>query len=375
MSALPALTEEIKALVLTGDLTRTPRMEQLARALVDESRPILDRLRRCEEYLQKGLRSEALHLAKAEPDLLDAINHLDFADRASWDSAVSLYGLPLAARPSHDSAGALNQAFADEEPLKPLLTKHRLLALSRSPYLERMNVLRQLLALDPSNVAFQEDLARFETWRLETIRSEITEAKKNYETGKILDLLKEVEESVWVNPPPAVLVHEIKTIGDKARKETLTIKANALLPQILFARKNKDEPRVRQLLGDVERIAAEMGWTSSDEVLFHLQPTYAWLRSLEEQQQVDLAREAACGELERHLLQQGITEESIIERMNHIRQIGPLPAMLERQCDQTIERMRAARIRKEYLILGFSLAAGALALVAFVVILITRNRG
>ncbi len=375
MSALPVIAEEIKALVLTGDLTRTPRMEQLARALVEESRPILDRLRRCEEYLQKGLRSEAIHLAKAEPDLLDAINHLDFTDRSSWDSAISLYGLPLAARPSHDSAGALNQAFAEEEPLKPLLTKHRLLALSRGPYLERMNVLRELLVLDPSNVAFQEDLAKFETWRLETIRSEIAEAKKNYETGKILDLLKEVEESVWIHPPPPALLHEIKKTGDKARKETLTIKANALLPQILFARKNKDEQRVRQLLGDIEQIADEMGWTASDEVLFHLQPTYAWLLSLEERQSTEITKEAACGELQQHLLQKGITEESIIERMNSIRQIGPMPSPLERECDRAIERMRAARVRKEYIILGVVLATGALALVVFVVILITRNRG
>jgi hypothetical protein len=375
MANLPQITEDIRTLISAGDLGKTMRLEQLARDLADESRPILDRIRRCEEYLQKGLRSEAIQLAKTEPDLLDSINLLEFQDRDLWDQTMSLYGLPIAARPSQESAAALNQAYSDEEPLKPLLKKHRLLALSRAPYLERMNVIREMLRIDPSNIAFQEDLSIFELWRIESIRSEIAEAKKNFDLAKILDLLNEVDNTHWVNPLPPNIVKEIRTIGAKARRESLSNKANAMLPQILFARKNKDEDRCRQMLAEIEQLGKELGWTSSDQVFIQLGTVYSWLKSLDEKRNIEFEKEIACGELEELLAKKDVTEETLVEKMNLIERLGPLPQGLERQCNDRLSRMRWERVRKEYTILGIALAIGAIALVVFVIVIITRSRG
>lgn len=374
MANLSQITEDIRTLISAGDLGKTMRLEQLARDLAEESRPILDRIRRCEDYLQKGLRSEAIQLAKAEPDLLDAINLLEFQDRELWDQTMSLYGLPIAARPSQESAAALNQAYSDEEPLKPLLKKHRLLALSRAPYLERMNVIREMLRIDPSNIAFQEDLAVFELWRIESIRSEIADAKKNFDLAKILDLLNEVDNTHWVNPLPPPIVKDIRTIGAKARRESLSNKANAMLPQILFARKNKDEDRCRQMLGEIEQLGKELGWTSSDQVFIQLGTVYSWLKSLDEKRNVEFEKEIACGELEELLAKKDVTEEALVEKMNLIEQLGPLPQGLERQCNDRLGRMRWEKVRKEYTILGIALAIGAVSLVVFVIIIITRSR-
>ena len=374
MTLLTQITEDICTLVAAGDLGKSTHMEQLARDLATESRPILDRLKRCEDFLQKGLRSEALHLAKAEPDLLDAINQLEFQGREIWDGAVSLYGLPIAGRPSQESAAALNQAYADEEPLKPLLSKHRLLALSRAPYLDRMNVLRQMLQIDPSNVAFQEDIAKFEIWRVDSIRSEIAEAKKNFDNPKILELLKEVDETSWINSPPDSIVKDIRAIGAKARRETLTNKANVMLPQILLAIKSRDEDRCRQMLADMEKIAKELHWTGSDFVMIQLKTVYAWIRSIDEKRNTEFEKEIAIGELEQHLAKLDSTEESIIEKMNLVEQFGPLPIGLERYCNDKLSKLGGARVRKDYLILGISMAVGAVALVAFVVIIISRSR-
>jgi hypothetical protein len=375
MTNLAQITENIRTLISAGDLERNTRLENFARELLEESRPILERIRRCEEYLQKGLRSEALHLAKAEPDLLDAINLLDFQDRDLWDQAISLYGLPVAGRPSQESAAALNQAYADEEPLKPLLKKHRLLALSRAPYLDRMNVIREMLRIDPSNFAFQEDLSTFEQWRIESIRNEISEAKKNYDAEKILELLGEIDETPWVNSPPQNIVNEIRIIGATAKRETLFHKANAMLPQILYARKSKDESRCRQMLVEMEKIAKDLGWTSSDHVMVQLKAVYSWLKSIDQRRNTDFEREIVVGELEGLLARSNVLEESILEKLTLIERLGPIPENLESQCNEKLRQLRNARILREYIVLGVSLAIGAIALVAFVVVIITRSRG
>ena len=57
---------------------------------------INERLRRCGALLRQGLRSEAIHLAEIEPNLLDVVATLDFPERAAmganrlalWDRAA-----------------------------------------------------------------------------------------------------------------------------------------------------------------------------------------------------------------------------------------------------------------------------------------------
>ena len=42
------------------------------------------RLRECGDLLRKGHRSEAIQLAKIEPDLLDMVQLLEFPEREAW---------------------------------------------------------------------------------------------------------------------------------------------------------------------------------------------------------------------------------------------------------------------------------------------------
>src|SRR5688572_10134682 len=52
-----------------------------------------ERLRRCGEYLRKGLRSEAIQLAEIEPTLLDCVALLDFSEREQCNHVLSQYGI------------------------------------------------------------------------------------------------------------------------------------------------------------------------------------------------------------------------------------------------------------------------------------------
>lgn len=116
MSNLSQITEDIRTLISAGDLGKTMHMEQLARNFEIESRLIMDRLRQCENYLRKGLRTDALRLAKTKPDLLDSIQLISFPDRDIWDKNLILHRLPVALRPSNESLELIKKAYEFEQP-------------------------------------------------------------------------------------------------------------------------------------------------------------------------------------------------------------------------------------------------------------------
>src|SRR5688500_7981197 len=49
-------------------------------------RMVNDRLRQCDQLLQKGLRAEALQQAEIEPKLLDVVAILDFDEKELWNN-------------------------------------------------------------------------------------------------------------------------------------------------------------------------------------------------------------------------------------------------------------------------------------------------
>ena len=119
-------------------------MHQTIRALAQEyseaCHEINRRLTRCEEFLRRGLRSEAIHFGEAKPNLLDMLKVLDFPERAEWDQAVVQYQLPAAPVFRLETATALDRAYTEVAPLEELLKRHRLLALERGPVGERLAI-------------------------------------------------------------------------------------------------------------------------------------------------------------------------------------------------------------------------------------------
>ena len=78
----------------------------------------------------------------------------------------------LDARPALalDSAKALNEAYAQEDPIKDLMRTHRVLALSRGAAGRRLAVLRKIAVLDANNSIWLEDVPSFEKSRRRSSR-------------------------------------------------------------------------------------------------------------------------------------------------------------------------------------------------------------
>jgi len=373
MAELSQVVEDIRSLVTEGDLKNSDFMQRLAGDFAEISRPVVDRLRRCDEMLQKGLRSEALHLARTEPELLDLVNQLEFPGREQWDKAVLKYGLARSPRPSAESAAALNRAYAEEEPLRPLLIKHRLLALSRASYLDRMNVLREMLKIDPGNVAFQEDLAQFEGWRVQYLESEISAAKNSNNSAKIIDLVREVEQTTWINPPPQRITQAVRAIGSKLRRETLEKTAKALAAQMSATYQRKDKGSFRTYLEEFKTITSELGWNLVDNPVIRLQPMLDWLEEQNSRRTNEFEMEVALGDMESTLANPVATEQELASVMERASGIGKIPQALEERWLEAYDQRYSARKRKEYTLLGTALTIGAIAIIAFLYLVMRRR--
>ncbi len=162
MTDYQRVVDEIRAFLQGTDQTLTDGLKELASLYGDACREVNQRLRRCEEYLKKGLRGEAIHYAEAEPVLLDVVAVLDFPERSDFHETLIFYALPEPPQLLLKIAKDLNQAYAEEQPLEELLPRHRRLALLRAPVLERLQVLRQIAELDQDNPLWGEDVRLFE---------------------------------------------------------------------------------------------------------------------------------------------------------------------------------------------------------------------
>ena len=204
------IVDQIRAFVQSSDQTRNALLESLASTYAEACVEVNQRMGRCHRLLQQGLRSEAIQLAESEPKLLDSLAALDFPERADWDELVQIYELAAAPKLSVEQAQFLNEAYAQEDPLQDLLRMHRRLALQRAPIKARIAVMRKLAAQDANNPIWTDDLRTFEKARFRQVQSEAAQAVQSRRPGHISQLLAEIEQQTWVEPPPKALVQGLR---------------------------------------------------------------------------------------------------------------------------------------------------------------------
>ena len=156
--------------------------------------------------LRQGLRSEAIRLAEAEPVLLDVVAILDFPERQQWVATLGRFGIARPAGLLVDLAAELNEAYAQEQPLAPLLARHRLLAISQAPLRMRIETLREIAGLEQNNPIWQEDLLGYERERQKQVEREVTEAANAGDAAWLATLDGELRDTPWLAAPPAQLL-------------------------------------------------------------------------------------------------------------------------------------------------------------------------
>jgi hypothetical protein len=336
---------QIRSLLSRATMTLDDRLEALAREYANACAAANDRLTRCHEFLNKGLRCEAVNHAKTSPDLLDTLTVLEFPERNQWDEVTAAYKLPVAARANPHAAAALNQAFADQAPLASLQSRLRRLALEQGPVGERLTILHELMRLDPQNPVWSESIGDFESVRLKELERAVSEACRKSDVAVLHELDRELSAGWTVHVPPAVLREKIRAALQQVAAVQRRNELAVLAREAVDAFRSRQVAQIDETLSRWDVLVQAADGIIPRATAAKMQPILAWRDKQRKQQAEENAFQAALADLQSALDRESAPtvlrlKLSQIEKLNR-----PVPLPLRRRCEAAIWTFDEARTR------------------------------
>ena len=327
------------------------------------------RLRRCDECVKQGLRSEALHLAEAAPNLLDVVAVLDFPERQQMLDVVSMYFLSIPEPLLLDVASALNEAYAQHEPLQKLLDVHRLLALGRSPLAQRLPVLRSLADLDAASPHWDVDVREMERARLREMDAESRVAIKNGDAAMLKTLFGEAQAEGWREQFPAPLLRELKARAGQANRAKAVQRMKELNEKLHEAFGAMDVAAARPLRDEWNQKQQIAQVAANDPIWEHVAPVLDWLADRDRNDAAEHEYVRAVAAIERALYNEQLTSAEL-KRLGLAvdRHERALPASLESRYRSRLATLELNESRRRRLVIGAGFAAFATAVGLFGVV-------
>lgn len=368
------IVDDLRSFVHASDQTFSEPLRALAADYAAACQEANKRLRRCDEFLRQGLRSEAIRFAEAEPPLLDLLAVLDFPERPQWAELAASYGLAAPPALRLETAEALNRAYAEEQPLEHLLKQHRRLALQQAPLPERIGVLRQIAATDPGNPVWAQDAATLEQVRLDQLDSEARQAHERDDFARLNAVWAEISSDAWVSPPARDLVARVQKLVRTRATQAARARLRVLTEGLEEAHAAMDVAAVRRLAEEWRRVRGELGPEDDGRLAHRAQPVLQWLARQDKLQEREFAFQAALDALERALADPETSEEALCEAYNRATQVNPegVPARVEDAFQRRLTQLRRQESGRERLVLVITFAVGAVAVVGFLLFVLLR---
>jgi hypothetical protein len=279
MADYQEIPEAIRSFLAAKGHPWSEDLTEIATAYTGLCREANDRLRRCGEYLRRGLRSEAVHLGECQPKLLPLVAALKLPDPAAWVSACVANGLPAPPELLLDSIDQLESASEIELRLGPLLARHRLLSLAKSPVRDRIEVLGPLHEQDPGNPIWVENLRTLGTIRVKEIR---TEAQGAYRTKdvRVLDRLNdELTANNWQVDVPDDLRKGVERALGSLKLEQAKDVLRPLLNELRTAHAELDLERATEVMQRWQEIIDTEKMALPTALQAAIRPLIAWVAS------------------------------------------------------------------------------------------------
>jgi hypothetical protein len=281
------IVDEVRFRLQSSDSEPTEELERLAGEYARLCRDVNVRLRRCGEFLKQGLRTEATHLADAEPNLLDLFATLDFPERAEWDDFLVMLRVPRPEPLLADQAAELNEAYALHAPLEKLLNSHRLLALMRAPICERLTLMRKIAEADPASPFWDDDIRALEKARATEIKEEARAAAERRDGDALYALAAEISSPAWRSPPPA-------TVSEIVRQYALRLVAD----ELLAAYSSGSRERALGLRQQWRDLALRSRKSATEPLAQQIGPVLKWLAAEESKSEKSRSYSEKLAELE-----------------------------------------------------------------------------
>ncbi len=311
------------------------------------ARMVNDRLRQCDQLLQKGLCAEALQQAKIEPKLLDVVAILDFDEKELWNNYAQRCGFAKIPALLVDVADDLQTAWADEEPLTDLKYRHRLHALARSPLPVRIDILRHLAKADQTNPLWEEELQIYEKARLADVLEECKAAAASENLEHIMALEAELKSTEWRVPLPTKLLGFTTSKSKEIQGKHARAQMMELEPLLNEAYSLSDVDTARKLREDWGRHSSVAQLTEKDPLMTRVSEPLKWLAEKDRQDREQAAYQAAIRELEQTLDQQEATKADFEPLYYKIEQFGRgIPENLQQRLTIRVEELDRESARR-----------------------------
>lgn len=306
-----------------------------------------ERLRRCGQLLMKGLRGEAIQLCEQEPNLLEMVSLLDFAELPAWNRLLEANKLAPPPPLLLDIAEQLNQSYADDQQLSRLLRQHRLLALGRAPLAARISVLRRIRAADADNPAWYDDIRVLEQARLRQLMGELQAAYRQENLDELTALVREVKDPTWIVPPPPEVVAVANDYFTRLRVKDARQSLESLAGQLDEAFAAYDVERGMALRGLWQSAASIAQLSSSDPLADRVAPALDWLEDQDRRQQRQIQYKQALSNLE-DVLRQNVPRATLEQHYHYVLRFEEdVPPHLREGAEQRLRQfdVRARRRR------------------------------
>ena len=285
------IIEAIKTFLATPGHSWSVDLSDVAAAYASICREANERLRRCAEYLQRGMRSEAVQLAGCQPKLIPLVDSLKLPDLASWSQACVANGLPAPPELIEEPLAQLEAAVEVERRLEPLVARHRLLSLAKSPIRDRLEVLVPLHEKDPTNPVWVENLRTLGAVRLKQIRAEAQTAYKAKDLTALEELSSEVSGKTWQIDVPDDLLRGVDRAVGFLRLENGKEELRPLLAELRAAHEENDFDRAAPILEQWQQIVETRQMTLPKALQEAIRPIIAWITDEERRRSQDAKME------------------------------------------------------------------------------------
>ena len=138
---------------------------------------VSDKAEQCRDLLRKGLRTQAVGLARKAPDLRDEFKEVDFPGQVAWLDICESRGLDVPPLLETDAiAATIDEVYMESENLEQLVKSHRRMAIGRAPLADRLRNLRAICRHDPDNENWKQDIHKYELARQEELAATAEQA-------------------------------------------------------------------------------------------------------------------------------------------------------------------------------------------------------
>ena len=377
MSKITELISKMYAFLDSADQSNTPEMREVSRRFAALCREVNDDLEHADAFLKKGLTIDALKFDKERhPSLLSRAAALNIKRFEEWCMVCRLYENWESPQPINlDIVRRMHDAYRSTGMLAPLLEKWRAIMRDGSTG-EKLEILRGICKLDPSNKAWTANLAKLELVRLEELYDEAKEAILRKDYVGLEKLFFELSSPELKAVPNAKVMEKITAVLHEYQKNQLDVRTRRLLNEIAESYSEQNYDSLVDLFRRWEKLESDPEFELPAGAAAQLEDTCRWMRQVHEERERQEEFNLTLSSLIEHLDSEAPIHE--IENLygNLQRLDLPLPGFIMERVSDAREKaeLKSARIHRRRLVLGVLSIIAVIGITGYVIFCIQEEK-